>query len=169
VRNRLTGAGAADAGTVLPSPHRRRAPVPGPLGGVLGFVAGIGAQCLAWTFGASVVTITGVVFASAAAAAVGASTDAGGAALTALLCWAFSDGFALHRYGELHLGAADRHALVAVAAAGAVAYLVGLSTRRAGMRVPLPRPAPVQLPPARPPLPMRTGRPVGAGRGRLCP
>jgi hypothetical protein len=155
---------------VLSSPRRRRAPVPGPLGGVAGLLAGVAAECLAWTAGASAVTTTGVVLGSAAAAAVGATTDVGGAALAALLCWAFADGFALHRFGELHLGPADRNALVAVAAVGAVGYLAGAVRRRTRAGVALPATATaIALRPVTSGHPASARRPVGTGGRRLCP
>jgi hypothetical protein len=108
----------------------RRPPVPPALGGVvLGLLAGTAAQCLAWLFGTPAVTTVGLVLGAAAAASVATATTAGGTAVAALLCWALDDGFALHRFGELDLAAADRHALVGIILAAAAAHGIAVLVR----------------------------------------
>jgi hypothetical protein len=80
------------------------------------------AQCLAGLFGTPAVPTVGLVLGAAAAAAVATATSAGGTALATLQCWALYDGFALHRFGELHVAPADRRALAAVAVSAAAAH-----------------------------------------------
>jgi hypothetical protein len=113
-----TGAGAPDA----PGPI-----VPGGVGAVLGLPAGAVAALVAWAFGGA--PVAGVVLAAAAAATLAAVTTPLGALGAAALCWACADGFVLHRFGTLGDGRADLLALAAVAAAAAVAYLVGATVR----------------------------------------
>jgi len=84
---------------------------------------------VAWLFGTPAVTTVGLVLGAAAAAAVATVTTAAGAAVAALLCWALDDGFALHRFGELHLAAADRHALVGIILAAATAHGIAVLVR----------------------------------------
>jgi hypothetical protein len=119
----------------------RRPPVPPALGGVVGLAAGTAAQCVAWLFGTPAVTTVGLVLGAAAAAAVATVTTAAGAAVAALLCWALDDGFALHRFGELHLASADRRALVAVAVAAGAAHVVAALVRIAHTELPAAPPA----------------------------
>jgi hypothetical protein len=80
------------------------------------------------TIGQAVPT-AGLVLGTAAAAVVATVTPAGGTAAAVLLCWALDDGFAVHRFGELHLAAADRHALLVVAGTAAVAFGIAALVR----------------------------------------
>jgi hypothetical protein len=90
------------------------APVPAGMGLVLGFLAGITAVVAAWLLGEEQVTVVGLVLSTLAAAAVSFFTTPAGATASAAMCWAYYDGFALNRLGELHFAAADLRALAVI-------------------------------------------------------
>ena len=100
----------------------RLRPLPGPAGAALGLPAGAVASLVTWTFGGD--PTTGLVLATLAAVAIGASTSWTGTVVAALQCWACLDGFVLHRFGSLHAGAADLLALGVVAGVALAAHLV---------------------------------------------
>lgn len=112
------------------------APVPSSLSPALGLVAGTAAVALAWLGGSGTVVPVGLVTASLAAAGVATVVPLAGAMTSALLCWAIYDGFAVHRFGELQLSAADLRALAIVATAACLTQVVadGIREIRADLR-----------------------------------
>ncbi|MDN5918022.1 MAG: hypothetical protein L0I76_23495 [Pseudonocardia sp.] len=106
--------------------------LPRPVAAALGMPAGIAAALLATGLGGG--PATGTVCAALAALAIGCRAPVTGAAGAAVLCWAFVDGFVLHRFGELHAGAPDLVALAVVLAAGLSGSLTAGAVRATARR-----------------------------------
>ncbi|WP_433507099.1 hypothetical protein ACQP04_11840 [Pseudonocardia halophobica] len=119
-------------------PSRPRTPPSTPpvcAGGLLlGLPAAVGAQVVAWACDPADVAVGGLALAALAAGLAATATSTGGAVVAGTVGWAVYDGFAAHRLGELHAGAADVRALLVVVGAALVfrAPAAVLRVHRAG-------------------------------------
>jgi hypothetical protein len=111
--------------------QRAVAPVPAGMGLVLGFLAGITAVVVAWLLGEDRVGVVGLALAVLAAATVAFFTTPAGATAAAAMCWAYYDGFALHRLGELRFAVADLQALAMIGGVAVVVAACVMLLRRA--------------------------------------
>jgi hypothetical protein len=111
----------------------RPSPPPAYAGGLLlGLPAAVLAQVVAWACDPTDVAVSGLVLAAVAAALVATTTSAAGALVAGALAWAVYDGFAAHRFGELHAGTTDLRAVaVVVGAALVVRGLAAVTPARA--------------------------------------
>lgn len=124
--------------------HRSRdrfaspSPLPAYTGLLLGLPAAVLAQVVAWACDPADVAVSGLVLAAVAAALVATTTSTAGAVVAGALAWAVYDGFAAHRFGELHAGTTDLRAVAVVVGAALVVRGLAAVTparMRAGARV----------------------------------
>lgn len=99
---------------------------------LLGLPAAVGAQVVAWACDPAEVAVGGLVLAALAAGLVATAASTVGAVVAGTVGWAVYDGFAAHRLGELHAGAADVRALLVVV--GAALVFRGLAAVLRGYR-----------------------------------
>ncbi|HEY2762988.1 MAG TPA: hypothetical protein VGJ13_03095, partial [Pseudonocardiaceae bacterium] len=103
------------------SPEWAGAPLSGPLGLSVGFVAGIAVTMIFWVFGAGRDPHIGLVLLTLTAITVGAVTTVPGGIGTGALCWAYYSGFVLDRFGTLTFDRGGGQALLMIVLAATVA------------------------------------------------
>lgn len=115
----------------------------GPLGAVVGFVAGIAVTMISLGLGAGTDPRIGLVLLTLTAVGVAVLTTVPGAIGAGMLCWAFYSGFVLDRFGDLTLRQGAVPALLLMlllpTAASAVAGLLRWARAVAADRAMAPR------------------------------
>lgn len=102
-------------------------------GGFLaGSVAAAVAPALARTMPTSTVAVAGIPLAVVGAGAIGSLSTPTATITTAAVDWAGYDGFALHRFGELHFAGLDLRALACVLGAGVTVWAAATVLRLVG-------------------------------------